>query len=161
MKFFKTLFSILFLLSCFGLILWIFWKQEAQFSLPTPKPIALEQMPIGHSVDSTLIGSQNKFLFVHYYNKDCPCSRFNIKEFKSMVYNYQQDIEFVAVVQSADEGLDAAQHFKEKFDLPIRVIHDKMGEIATALGIYSTPQAVIIKNNQLYYRGNYNRAYLY
>ncbi|MFQ3212694.1 MAG: peroxiredoxin [Marivirga sp.] len=147
-----------FIVLCFSTIMFIFWKQEVKFTLPTPKPTDLEQIAIGTEVALNLVTDSSKITFIHYYNYDCPCSRFNINEFKQMYYKYKDQIDFTVVVQAADERKDAKQLFKEKYELDIKVIHDKNGTIAKTLGIYSTPQAIIIKNNQLYYRGNYNKA---
>lgn len=48
---------------------------------------------------------------------------------------------------------------KETFGNGIRVIHDKEKEVAKACGVYATPQAVIIdQNNMLYYKGNFNKS---
>ncbi len=45
---------------------------------------------------------------------------------------------------------------QKKYNLNIPVIFDE--KIAFSCGVYSTPQAVIIdENNELYFRGNYNR----
>ena len=50
-----------------------------------------------------------------------------------------------------------AKQIQDKFGLDIPVLFDS--SLAKACGVYSTPQAVLIDNNQnLYYRGNYNRS---
>jgi len=137
---------------------WIFWEQEYKFTLPTPVPAELRQVETGDSVTLELNGlSASSNLFIHFYNNDCPCSRFNISEFESMVRRYSPDVQFLAVVQH-EESSDAAASFIDEYDLGIPVIYDKNGAIADSLGVYSTPQAVLIRQGKVFYKGNYNRA---
>jgi peroxiredoxin len=139
---------------------WLFWKQEYQFLRPTAKPNHLQNVVHGDTVDLSYLKREGitKNTFIHFYNYDCPCSRFNIKEFEALVKKYSNEIEFVAVLQADDIDVDAIRAFKKKYDLGIRIIDDPKGEVANSLGVYSTPQAVILKENKLYYRGNYNKA---
>lgn len=147
-------FTLLFI--CLGGIAWLFWHQEFKYTLPTPVPADLTEVSPGDSI-SLPFSTSSKNVFVHFYNYDCPCSRFNIAEFKSMVRRYSGDIEFIAVLQ-ADGDQEKIKTFKDKYDLGIRVIDDPDGKIADLLGVYSTPQAVLIKGDRVFYKGNYNRA---
>lgn len=103
-------------LSCIG---FIFWKQELQFVKPTPKPENLKQINQGDSIDLSLFKDfQSKPLYIHFYNYDCPCSRFNIKEFESMVMKYKDQIDFLAIVQSSDPlNKEAVKDFETKYGL--------------------------------------------
>jgi len=142
------------LLSCIG---YIFWRQELQYIGPTPLPENYTDIEIGEALDIPELSQfTNKLLFVHFYNSDCTCSRFNSKVFSNMVYKYRSEVNFVALIQSEEDN--AVEAFKEKYDLGIPIIKDKQGQLAEKLGVYSTPQAVIIKNSTLFYKGNYNRA---
>lgn len=153
----KVLLFSLLLLICLGGIGYVFWEQEYKYTMPTPVPADLAQINNGDSVELPFTTSK-KNLFIHFYNYDCPCSRFNINEFQSMVRRHSDSVEFIAVLQADKNDKAGIEKFKKKYDLGIRVINDPDGNIASILGIYSTPQAVLIKNNQLFYKGNYNRA---
>ncbi|PTB97563.1 AhpC/TSA family protein [Marivirga lumbricoides] len=145
---------------CFGSILFIFWKQEVKFSLPTPVPSNLEIVEQGDSVKlPQLLNFIGKPLYIHFYNYDCPCSRFNMKEFELMVAKFSDKVNFLAIVESSGETTsNAGKEFKEKYELNIPTISDTDGALAKELGIYSTPQAVLIKDNKIFYKGNYNKA---
>ncbi|HET8860812.1 TlpA family protein disulfide reductase [Marivirga sp.] len=105
------------------------------------------------------LGLQNdEQLFIHFYNFDCPCSRFNIKEFQNLVIQYGSEVKFLAILETVDKEESEIQNFKDKYDLGIKIQLDREGVIAEQLGVYSTPQAVLIKNQQIYFSGNYNKA---
>lgn len=138
-------------------IAYIFWRHEYQFNLPTPKPKNLNKVAKGDYVPISFT-NKNRPSYIHFYNYDCPCSRFNIKEFQSLVKKYTNEIDFYAIIESEDLSANELEDFKEKYDLGIPVIQDKNGKIADQLGIYSTPQVVILKHDTIYYKGNYNKA---
>lgn len=142
----------------FGLMVFIggvFWYNQFVYSLPTPVPAAYKSVAKGKMIDLQLPLSldKKKPVFLHFFNPDCPCSRFNVKEFKALVKRYHGEMNFV-VVMMTDKPY-SEQQIKERFGLTIPVIKDF--NIAEACGVYSTPQAVVLKASQeLYYRGNYN-----
>ncbi len=136
----------------------LFWYNEWKYSLPTPVPRNYHIVNIGEQVNLTgKINSENgKPLFIHFFNPDCPCSRFNIPHFKSLVKKYGNQFTFAVVVINKEKQY-TAQEIKDKYDLDLPVLCDTT--IAAACGVYSTPQAAIIDvNQQLYYRGNYNKS---
>jgi hypothetical protein len=149
----------LFVLSGIGLI---FWEQEWKFSKPTPVPETYSKVMSGDSVSidllSTLDVDSNQQVFIHFYNFDCPCSRFNINEFHNLVIQYESDVKFIAILETIGKNKQEIQSFREKYDLGIDIKLDLDGSIAKELGVYSTPQAVLIKNQQIYFSGNYNKA---
>lgn len=148
----------LFVIGILCLIASIFWRQEFQYTLPTKAPRDLKRVSLGDSVEINLSKNQRD-IFIHFYNYDCPCSRFNIKEFQSLVRKFSDKVHFVAVLQTPDNNnKKTTERFKSKYDLGIETIVDANGTIAKELGIYSTPQAVIIKNHKIFYKGNYNKA---
>lgn len=106
--------------------------------------------------DSALIPQQhNKPILLHFFNPDCPCSRFNVKHFYSLQRNYKDKIDFYAVV----EGPEKVQPAKKFVKSDVAILVDTDGRLARICGVYSTPQAALIQtDNQLYYRGNYNRS---
>lgn len=156
-----------------------FWQSAWKYSLPTPvpsnyhdvtrgelvrlPPSALEALGISKAAP-TLAASQpsaaplgQKPLFLHFFNPDCPCSRFNMPQFKALIQQYGQQVSFAIVVMSPKKY--TAEQLQEKFELPypIPVLTDSA--VAAACGVYSTPQAVLLDaNGQLFYRGNYNKS---
>ncbi|HZI23935.1 MAG TPA: TlpA disulfide reductase family protein, partial [Chryseolinea sp.] len=94
---------------------------------------------------------------LHFFNFDCPCSRFNMRDFESMAKQFGNDVNFYVVIQSADEH--GHERFKKKYGLDIPTILDKDGSISDKCGIYATPQGVLLdKEFTIYFKGNYNIA---
>jgi hypothetical protein len=137
----------------------IFWKQELVYALPTPVPSGFQPKEIGQELILPFNkNNQDKPLFVHFFNPACPCSRFNMKHFRTLIHKYGKQIDFIVVVQTKDPDL-SVEKVREKFNLEIPCVLDPGEKIAKLCGVYSTPQAVIVDAaRKLYYRGNYNRA---
>lgn len=159
MKLRILLFSI-FLVFVFSILAYLYWQQEIQYLLPTPKPSALKEVEIGDKLNENFINNNfKKGVFVHFFNGECPCSRFNIKDFKSMYHAYREQIDFEVVIQCEDCEQAKVTKFKNLFNTDIKVKLDPGGKIAASMGIYSTPQAVMLDSNRVvYYKGNYNKA---
>jgi hypothetical protein len=142
-------------------IVGFFWRSEWVYALPTPVPSNYHPVVTGTKVNwprlsKGLLPSGNKPLLLHFFNPDCPCSRFNVPHFRNLVNQYGQKVSFVLVLMT-DKNY-TPDEIRRRFDLPenIPVIHDSL--MAAACGVYSTPQAVVIDTSgQLFYRGNYNR----
>jgi peroxiredoxin len=127
------------------------------YNLPTPVPENYKAVNAGENIlpGKELKSDNKKPLFLHFFNPRCPCSRFNMTHFKSLVKQYGNDVDFEIVVMSNKEYTE--KEIQDKFDLQIPVLSDTA--IAASCGVYSTPQAVIINtDHKLYYRGNYNRS---
>lgn len=153
----KKVLTIALLLVTFSSMACIFWYTDWKYSLPTPVPAAYHPVTTGTSVDlgGRLPVDGKKPVFLHFFNPDCPCSRFNIPFFKSLVRKYGDRISFAVVV--VNNRSYSAEAIKEKFDLDIPVSFDST--LAAACGVYSTPQAVLLDaGHHLYYRGNYNKS---
>lgn len=153
----KKGFILILVTTIFTGIAFIFWHNQFIYSLPTPIPKNYRVVNISNNIHipESLDLKNNKPVFLHFFNPDCPCSKFNISHFKSLVKQYHDEATFAIVVMS-DKSY-TAQQIQNKFDLYIPVLFDT--SIAVSCGVYSTPQAVIIDANQkLYYRGNYNRS---
>lgn len=137
----------------------LFWYQEMQYLLSTPVPAAYKIVLPSEVIDydTALIPKQyTKPKLLHFFNPDCPCSRFNLKHFHSLKKKYAQQIEFFAVVTDQEKVADAKKLLQEK---DITIVIDVDERLAKACGIYSTPQAALIQTtNRLYFRGNYNRS---
>ena len=138
-------------------IIALFWYNEWQYSLPTPVPENYHAIAFGQQIkpDAKLHFANNKPVFLHFFNPDCPCSRFNITNFKSLVKQYRNRVNFAVVLLS--DKYYTPKAVQQKFDLDVPVVVDP--EMAVKCGVYSTPQAAIINTDQkLYYRGNYNQS---
>jgi thiol-disulfide isomerase/thioredoxin len=148
---------ILWLAILFGGISYLFWRNEYKYTLPTPVPVNYKSVAIGKHINfNKSITTSNKPLFIHFFNPDCPCSKFNIPHIEKLVKKYGDKISFVIVVIGKDSKY-TEQDIQDKFDLTVPVLFDK--SIADSCGVFSTPQAVILDvNHNLYYRGNYNRS---
>lgn len=137
----------------------LFWYQEWVYNLPTPVPVDYEPVAIGAGIEVPGIVSlgPSKPVFLHFFNPDCPCSRFNIPHFKSLVQKYGGAVNFVIVPMMLKGHHYTAVEIQNKFGLNVPVLFNS--EIAAVCGVYATPQAVIIgQGDKLYYRGNYNRS---
>ncbi|MBR09394.1 MAG: AhpC/TSA family protein [Rickettsiales bacterium] len=135
----------------------LFWWTEVQYLLPTPIPEGYQEVYIeqkvypGNSTQEQL----SKPVFYHFFTTNCPCSRFNLTHFNSLRRSYGDSLDFVVVIPAEDDISKARPYFEGE----TKIIRDVNQEFAIALGVYSTPQAVIIDtDHQLYFRGNYNKA---
>jgi hypothetical protein len=158
MKIKNWLFAIWLLIIASG-IAYLFWYHEWKYSLPTPVPENYHAVNTGTRVfikDIPGLEQTNKPLFLHFFNPDCPCSRFNITHFKSLVKEYGTQLNF-AVVALTPKGRYTDEDIKQKFGLSIPVVFDS--SYAAGCGVYSTPQAAIINTDHfLFFRGNYNKS---
>lgn len=140
-----------------AIIFSFFWYNQLVYSLPTPIPSGYKTVHTGQKINltSALDFKNNKPVFLHFFNPDCPCSRFNIDHFKSLVKNYHNRVNF-AVVLMTDKP-NSEEEVKKRFGITVPVIADST--IAELCGVYSTPQAVVLNaDRELYYRGNYNKS---
>lgn len=155
----KTLFVVVWLLVLAVGISYLFWFQEWKYSLPTPVPQNYLAVNAGTTVSIKEIPGvpkDNKPLFLHFFNPDCPCSRFNMTHFKSLVKEYGDQLNF-AVITLGKKDRYTDTDIQRKFGIDLPVVFDS--SYAAACGVYSTPQAAIITPaQQLYYRGNYNKS---
>lgn len=154
----RKLFIISWLALILGAICFIFWHNEWKYTLPTPVPKNLRLVNTGTHVElsAKLLAENGKPLFIHFFNPDCPCSRFNIPHFNSLVKKYGDKITFAVVVINKDKDY-SNEAIKDKYDIAVQVLSEQ--SIADSCGVYSTPQAVLLDaSHKLYYRGNYNRS---
>jgi hypothetical protein len=146
------------LFAIFAGIVAIFWYQEMQYLLPTPIPknhrVVLPNEVV--KFDSALIPQENvKPKLLHFFSPECPCSRFNLKHFLSLSRKYNDAVDFYVVIAEKQDVTKA----KYMVGKDITIVVDNKEKLAKACGVYSTPQAALIQqNNQLYFRGNYNRS---
>lgn len=146
----------------FGGICAIFWWEEMRFLLPTPKPKNFLDKKLGAKVNFKALftpkyhtNTHKKATLLHFFSAKCPCSRFNATHIKELLEKFDKNIHFVAIIEAQHEK--EAQQALNHCGLDMDFVVDTLGKIADSCGVYSTPQAVILdKNNQLYFKGNYN-----
>ena len=139
-----------------GIIL-LFWRVEWVYSLPTAVPKNYHHVPAGQRIDiaSRIKLHDGRPQVLHFFNPDCPCSKFNVTHFRSLVKLYAGRVDFIIVPMT--DKKHTVKEIQDLFQLNLPVLFDTT--LAAICGVYSTPQAVIIDANQtLYYRGNYNRS---
>ena len=142
----------------FSAIVGIFWYQEMQYLLPTPVPENYRVVRPEEVIrfDSLLIPQHyEKPKLLHFFNPDCPCSRFNVAHFRSLSEGYKELIDFYVVVEAKEKVPSA----KKLIGKNVTIVIDENQKLAMACGVYSTPQAALVQvNNKLYFRGNFNRS---
>lgn len=136
---------------------WIFWKTEIKYSLPTPVPQHFKEVAAGTRIalPDDLAQTEKRPLLIHFFNPDCPCSRFNIRQFRSLVSRYGDSIDFAIVALT--EKAYTADAIRDKFGLDLAVYFDS--GLAQRCGVISTPQAVLLdSDSRLFFKGNYNKS---
>lgn len=154
----RRTFVLVWLCALFAGILAIFWYTDVKYSLPTPVPKNYHGVNTGThiSLEVKLTAPAGKPVFLHFFNPACPCSRFNIPHFNSLVRHYGKEVFFAVVVLNSSEKY-SVEGIRDKFGIEVPVYFDST--IAAACGVYSTPQAVLLDaGHKLYYKGNYNKA---
>lgn len=150
-------FAIVLVVVCISAISLLFWEAEYQYNLPTKIPVNYKSVTAGDFVFTAndTLKTNLRPAFLHFYNPDCPCSRFNIRHLRSLIADYNRRIEIQIVVQSLKDRNSAEEEFGN--DVTYLIDHDH--QIAKACGVYSTPQAAIVdEDGKLYFRGNYNQS---
>jgi hypothetical protein len=136
----------------------LFWYNELVYQLPTPVPAGYQAVAIGTGIQLPVsMQLSSRPLFLHFFNPDCPCSRFNLPHFRSLVSAYSDRVDF-AIVPMVKEGRTVSVEeiqYLTGVDVPVLL----NSGLAEACGVYSTPQAVLLRDHsKLYYRGNYNKS---
>ncbi|HOS47960.1 MAG TPA: AhpC/TSA family protein [Bacteroidia bacterium] len=156
-KYFRYLFVLIVWCCTTYVVADVFISYDIKYSMPTPIPLGYKYKSTGTDVKIGGLLSQisnNKPIFIHFYNPDCPCSRFNVYAFQRLEKKYHDKICFVVVVLSNGD-LDKLEHARHVFSNDIPVMADN--KLAAECGVYSSPQAVLIStDNKLFFRGNYN-----
>lgn len=135
----------------------LFWQNEFKYSLPTPVPQNYRNIAMGSKVNlDQCCAYDNKPIFIHFFNPDCPCSRFNVPHVSGLIKKYGDKINFKIVVLNKNRNF-TIEEIQQKFDAKIPVYFEE--SIAKKCGVFSTPQAVLMDaSHNLYYRGNYNKT---
>lgn len=141
----------------------VFWAQDWRYSLPTPRPAALVQAAPGtvlalpRQVNELRIAAPGKPVLLHFYNADCPCSKFNLDHVRTLARHHTGRALVIGILQLEPGDSRSVEHGVQRLGFP--AIADFDGKIAAACGVYSTPQAVVIAGDgRLLFRGNYNAS---
>ncbi len=146
-----------------GLIACAFWHQDWRYRAPTPLPagrvVAARRDVLAARVMEAAglaASARPQPLFLHFFNPQCPCSRFNLDHVRKLIRAYGAHVRFVAVLQGDDDE-SALRESWRKLQVNAECAIDDDGRIAAACGVYATPQAVLLDaDGELYFRGNYN-----
>lgn len=139
----------------------VFWYQDWRYSLPTPRPQTLRQPDVGEVIELPSLGkitpADQRPMLLHFFNPACPCSRFNVDHVRELIAKFENQVRVVAVLE-ASEPAAALEQFA-RLNLNCSAVVDTNGDIARLVGIYSTPQGVVLdEHSRLHFRGNYNRG---
>ncbi|MFQ3575410.1 MAG: redoxin domain-containing protein [Cytophagales bacterium] len=140
----KNVLLLIFVLTfCFSGIFSIFYFEDLRIKTPTPKPAFIKRKVLGDTVKFDLNG---QLTLVHFFNPNCPCSKFNSKHVEEIMRDFKDNLRIIAyTTQKTDK------------QYPFPVFDDSKGEVAKKFGVYSTPQAVLLDaNGKVLYSGNYN-----
>jgi len=141
------------------------WEQDWKWGLPTPRPAQLRQPPVGAPLDlpaqvtAQWTTATGRPLLLHFFNPDCPCSRFNQDHVRDLIRTHRGRVTIVAVIEPEGGPVQARAVANAERELGVPVLLDADGSLAKRVGVYSSPQAVVVTvAGALYYRGNYNLA---
>jgi hypothetical protein len=149
----KKIIVSIWLLALSTIIAVLFWYNDLVYQIPTPVPQNYSVVQIGTFINIPTIGKR-KPVFIHFFNPNCPCSRFNIPSVKLLYHKYHHQFNFMIVV--VGNGTYTADEINNKFNIDATIVFDK--SIAIKCGVYATPQLVLLNSqHRLFYRGNYNR----
>lgn len=138
-------------------LIYLYGTNQWEYTRPTTLPSAHRSIHKGAiiSVEKRLAGVSGQSVFLHFFNPECPCSRFNVASVRTLAGKYRNKMEFIVVIPSFKKNLDLAGIGAQFGGL--RVVQDT--QLAMMCGVYTTPQAVILDGqHRLYYRGNYNHS---
>jgi hypothetical protein len=158
----RALLAVLIQAGAFAVIGAAFWEQDWQYSVPTPRPEDLSQPALGErpALPAAVGAARNvgRPLVIHFANARCPCSKFVLDHVRSLRARFGGAADFLAVLETNVDPEVAEAEFRA-MQLHMPGVVDPKGEVSTALGVYGTPQAVILDGDgRLYYRGNYNQS---
>jgi hypothetical protein len=134
--------------TCFVGICYLLWKEYFKYTLPASIPYNYKSVKAGETI--SLFKEHKGLMLLHFYNPNCPCSKFNSTYIRQLYKKHKDELSFFVVVEKA-----YLKDYKNQFDF--NLIEDD-GSLADSLGVYATPQAVILKDGILVYRGNYNKT---
>ena len=157
--------AVLVVVTLLGFVGYTMWEQDWKWGLPTPRPDHLTQLPIGtrlalpDTVTARWTAASGRPLVLHFFNPDCPCSRFNQDHVRDLIRAHRGRVTIVAVIEPEGGPVSPRAVANAERDLGVPVLLDADGSLAKYVGVYSSPQAVVVTPaGALYFRGNYNLA---
>jgi hypothetical protein len=161
----RPLTATLVVVSLLGFVGYTLWEQDWKWGLPTERPANLRQPPVGGHLDlpQTVAAhwspAHERPLYLHFFNPDCPCSRFNQDHVRDLIRAHRGQVTIIAVIEPEGGTVSPRAVANAERDLGVPVLLDADGSLAQLVGVYSSPQAVLVTTGgALYYRGNYNLA---
>lgn len=132
----------------------LLWFADWQYSLPTPRPASLVEVPLGTPFHLARLGvnhAPGQPLFLYFFNPDCPCSRFSVDHVRNLARRHP--VRFLAIIP-----VNSTTAYN-RLNLKIPSQEDPGGNLARSFGLYSTPQSALLDGqHRLYYRGNFNTS---
>ena len=112
----------------------VFWWQDLQYSYPRLAQRRLLKNLSGRSSpcpprSKKILQYLLRPLLLHFFNPNCPCSRFNLDHVRSLVQKHRGAVEFVAVLQG-DSGERLLAAFESLNRIGIPAVADPGGKIA-------------------------------
>ena len=157
--------ALLVVVTLLGFVGYTLWEQDWKWGLPTPRPAHLKQPPVGahlalpETVAARWSTKSGRPLLLHFFNPDCPCSRFNQDHVRDLIKAQRGRVTIIAVIEPEGGPVSPRAVADAERDLGVPVLLDADGSLAKYVGVYSSPQAVVVTPaGALYYRGNYNLA---
>lgn len=145
---------------CLAGIVAFFWWYDWRVSLPTPVPAGHVALKAGTRLELPAkvaqLATPGAPVLIHFYNPDCPCSRFNKEQLEKLELAWGKKVRFIVVAETMKALDEIASPLPDEL---APLILDPDSELADALHVYSTPQAVLLDGERtLIYAGNYNTS---
>ena len=113
-----------FALTVLGAIGWVFWQQDLQYARPTPRPANWHRPANGAaialpaSIAAIRAAHPGQPLLLHFFNPDCPCSRFNVDHVRDLQARFGRQVTFVAVLAEGEATAMRRAYRALPLDLP-------------------------------------------
>ena len=100
---------------------YLFWQNEFKYNLPTPLPQNYNVIAMGSKIKlGACCAFDNKPVFIHFFNPDCPCSRFNVPHVSELIKKYGDKVNFKIVVLNKKKSF-TIDEIQKKFDAAVPV----------------------------------------
>ncbi len=147
--------------ACLAGVALCFWFQDLRFSVVRPAPEGWRgpepgaQVGLAPGLAAILPESRPaRPLLLHFYNPDCPCSRYQLPKLRDLVGSHGEHFDLVVLIES--RGDHPPRRRPSGFPASTPFLVDPQGNLAAHYGVHTTPQAVLLDaDGRLVYRGNY------
>lgn len=138
------------LLPIFLLVLYVYWSVFFKNVLVSQ---SVTEIPLGSTIqlDEEIKPTESLAIF-HFFDPSCLIAQDNIEHLKILVdrFNGREASWYIVSNKAID-----SKAFEKKLGFHATWIVDSDGELATNLGVISTPMLVIVEDHTLYFRGTY------